>query len=233
MIACVTDPVCGMTFPPEMAAAQLVLKDRTYYFCAEACRSRFVAEPEQYDVHSRRGSLGPKFGTLGRQVETRPATPVETGAHSTRCPLCGGETGIQRAVDDEFGTVSLDELQTLVRNEWRRRLGRDSYARDHSEVVIRALLVYALAPESAVREVVVRKLVWWELEALGAWGLDRAAVVNEFRSLTGAIRDTLCAVGIEAGLAAEYSSAAERELRDVLDWPDWPEPEPTAGATRE
>src|SRR5688572_2053249 len=37
----VTDPICGMTFPPEKAAAHLVRDGKTIYFCADACRRRF------------------------------------------------------------------------------------------------------------------------------------------------------------------------------------------------
>ncbi len=39
----VTDPVCGMTFPPEQAAAHIVRDGKTIYFCADACRKRFQA----------------------------------------------------------------------------------------------------------------------------------------------------------------------------------------------
>ncbi len=44
----VTDPVCGMTLPVEKAVAKLEHHGRTYYFCAEACRKQFEAEPERY-----------------------------------------------------------------------------------------------------------------------------------------------------------------------------------------
>ncbi len=44
----VTDPVCGMTFLPEKAMARLEYRGQTYYFCAEACRKQFEAEPERF-----------------------------------------------------------------------------------------------------------------------------------------------------------------------------------------
>ncbi|HEY3227311.1 MAG TPA: heavy metal translocating P-type ATPase [Planctomycetota bacterium] len=40
----VTDPVCGMTFPPEKAAAHVMRDGKTIYFCADFCRQRFEAQ---------------------------------------------------------------------------------------------------------------------------------------------------------------------------------------------
>ena len=42
------DPVCGMEVEPEKAAATAEYAGRKYYFCAEGCRERFVADPEKY-----------------------------------------------------------------------------------------------------------------------------------------------------------------------------------------
>jgi Cu+-exporting ATPase len=44
----VTDPVCGMTFRVEKAAASLQYEGRTYYFCAHACHRQFQEDPEKY-----------------------------------------------------------------------------------------------------------------------------------------------------------------------------------------
>lgn len=158
-------------------------------------------------------------------MTTALADLVEPAAGPTTCPLTGEETGIERTLDPEFRSVSLDELETLVRNEWRHRLGASSYVRSHSRRIIRALLIYALAPESPIREGIVRQLVWWELTRLGAWGLGRAAVMREFQELGGAVRHVLSRARLDPQAAARCSAAANRELRDLL---DWPEPEPAS-----
>jgi Cu+-exporting ATPase len=44
----VTDRVCGMEFKPEEAAATAEYGGRTYYFCTEACKKQFDADPERY-----------------------------------------------------------------------------------------------------------------------------------------------------------------------------------------
>jgi len=47
----VRDPVCGMTVNPLHAGASCVIgqeRKMTYYFCIEACRDRFLAEPGRY-----------------------------------------------------------------------------------------------------------------------------------------------------------------------------------------
>jgi uncharacterized membrane protein YraQ (UPF0718 family) len=48
------DPVCGMTVQRHDGTPTAVYGGRTYYFCSEACKARFEAEPERYvDVHGR------------------------------------------------------------------------------------------------------------------------------------------------------------------------------------
>ncbi len=44
----VVDPVCGMMFDPDAAAATSLFRDTTYCFCAEVCRTRFETNPKQY-----------------------------------------------------------------------------------------------------------------------------------------------------------------------------------------
>lgn len=44
----VKDVVCGMDIDPEKAVAKMEYKERTYYFCSEACHKTFMAEPEKY-----------------------------------------------------------------------------------------------------------------------------------------------------------------------------------------
>jgi Cu+-exporting ATPase len=47
-MAIVTDPVCGMRIDPDDAAAIVEQDGETYYFCSEACRDAFVANPDFY-----------------------------------------------------------------------------------------------------------------------------------------------------------------------------------------
>lgn len=44
----VIDPVCGMAIEAEQAFAKTEHAGKTYYFCSEACRQRFTAEPGKY-----------------------------------------------------------------------------------------------------------------------------------------------------------------------------------------
>ena len=48
--ATVTDPVCGMTFPPEDAAATSVVAGKTIHFCAAGCKRKFDADPAKHVV---------------------------------------------------------------------------------------------------------------------------------------------------------------------------------------
>lgn len=42
------DLVCGMDVDEKKAAASTTYKDKTYYFCTEACRRAFQKDPEKY-----------------------------------------------------------------------------------------------------------------------------------------------------------------------------------------
>ena len=44
----VTDPVCGMTFEVHQAATTRERDGTIFYFCSDACRKRFEAEPSQF-----------------------------------------------------------------------------------------------------------------------------------------------------------------------------------------
>lgn len=45
-----TDPVCHMAVDPGAAAASAVVNGRSFYFCSDACRDRFVANPDAFMV---------------------------------------------------------------------------------------------------------------------------------------------------------------------------------------
>jgi YHS domain-containing protein len=42
------DPVCGMSVDPTKAAGKSEYKGKTYYFCAQGCKSAFDKDPEKY-----------------------------------------------------------------------------------------------------------------------------------------------------------------------------------------
>ncbi len=44
----VTDPVCSAEFALEDAAATGKHKGQTLHFCSEACRNRFLEDPDSY-----------------------------------------------------------------------------------------------------------------------------------------------------------------------------------------
>jgi Cu+-exporting ATPase len=42
------DVVCGMQVDPATAAGTSVSNGKTYYFCSNACKAKFDANPSQY-----------------------------------------------------------------------------------------------------------------------------------------------------------------------------------------
>ena len=54
------DPVCGMKVSRLTAAAELVHKDKTIYFCANVCKEAFESDPEKSIPHHRQHGLKPR-----------------------------------------------------------------------------------------------------------------------------------------------------------------------------
>jgi P-type Cu+ transporter len=70
-VAAATDPVCGMTVAAANSGHHHQYKGHDYVFCSGGCRSKFVANPEQY---------------LSKAAEAVAAQPVPDGAIYT-CPM--------------------------------------------------------------------------------------------------------------------------------------------------
>jgi Cu+-exporting ATPase len=47
-MAMVTDPVCGMHIDDGEAVGTAEHQGRTYFFCSEACREAFEADPDAF-----------------------------------------------------------------------------------------------------------------------------------------------------------------------------------------
>ena len=43
-----TDPVCKMQIDENTAAGKSDYNGKTYYFCAQSCKTKFDANPQQY-----------------------------------------------------------------------------------------------------------------------------------------------------------------------------------------
>jgi len=53
--ATIVDPVCGMEVTASTSTSHAALGGRTYYFCSDLCRDRFLENPERY-LHRDSGS---------------------------------------------------------------------------------------------------------------------------------------------------------------------------------
>ena len=51
----VVDPVCGMAVRPHTAAAQTNHNGQQIYFCAQACKEAFEADPGKYKLSKSKG----------------------------------------------------------------------------------------------------------------------------------------------------------------------------------
>ena len=82
----VRDPVCGMAVDPHTTPHRAAHGGRTYYFCSNRCRERFVSEPGAY--------LSEKGKALSADVPegtiyTCPMHPEVRQVGPGSCPICG------------------------------------------------------------------------------------------------------------------------------------------------
>jgi YHS domain-containing protein len=66
------DPVCGMQIDPATAEARTCYNGIQIFFCAEACKSAFEAEPQNYTQNRRKGFWRRYLERLGKSTEGRP-----------------------------------------------------------------------------------------------------------------------------------------------------------------
>jgi YHS domain-containing protein len=52
----VWDPVCGMAFPADRAAATRSAASRTFSFCSDLCVEKFDREPDAFSLPIRSGT---------------------------------------------------------------------------------------------------------------------------------------------------------------------------------
>ena len=83
------DPVCGMKVLPEKAAASVNHAGRTWYFCAQGCKTKFEADPGKYD-----GSQAVPLATAAPKAAasaqyTCPMHPEVLSLKPGACPKCG------------------------------------------------------------------------------------------------------------------------------------------------
>jgi len=92
-----TDPVCGMNVEPleaQAAGLKSIHKGKTYfswktfYFCSDACKQAFDADPERYLRETERpaGALQAPQNGKHEGMRTRERMAVPGGAHSVRNP---------------------------------------------------------------------------------------------------------------------------------------------------
>ncbi len=82
--AAVKDPVCGMTVDPAHAKHRTEHEGATYYFCAQRCKEKFLAEPSRY--------LSPASGptpVIEGAIYTCPMHPEVQQVGPGHCPKCG------------------------------------------------------------------------------------------------------------------------------------------------
>ncbi|MFN0207880.1 MAG: heavy metal translocating P-type ATPase [Planctomycetota bacterium] len=129
------DPVCGMRVHPERARAEHAHRGERYYFCAVACKEKFVNNPEYYLSKKAPGAVE----MLEENPFAPPATPAElTNAAITPrrsaprlryyCPMCEGvesdEPGScpKCGMDLELSPAFEAEQHESVTSDYRKQL---------------------------------------------------------------------------------------------------------------
>lgn len=172
------DLVCGMTVDTEASVAERY-EGLLFHFCARGCADAFRADPHRF--------LEPGAHDPG---------PEDAPLTSRPCPACGEATRAATGVAEAALPLPIPELATLVRNEWRRRLGPGRYAEPHPLCTARWALLAAVGADQDAPAAVARALL--------ADGVHRGLrsppeAGAELHHLMDAVQAVLAAMGLRAG----------------------------------
>ncbi|MDB5503516.1 MAG: copper-translocating P-type ATPase [Tardiphaga sp.] len=106
----VRDPVCGMTVDPATSQHRSDYRGETYHFCSAGCRTKFVADPQQY---LDKGT--PKADVPAGAIYTCPMHPQIRQLGPGSCPICG------MALEPEVASLDAPpnpELADMTRRFW-------------------------------------------------------------------------------------------------------------------
>ena len=65
----VVDPVCGMKIKKSEAKATYEYKEKTYYFCMEGCKEKFMKDPEKFHAKAEEMVTCPVSGKKVKKTE--------------------------------------------------------------------------------------------------------------------------------------------------------------------
>lgn len=215
------DPVCGMTVDPAGAKGTHEHQGVTYYFCAPACRARFVADPARYLASDYRpAGMGGGLASLGKARLTRPTSqpvkpvpapsgpryvcpmdPEVSSPFPAACPKCG------MALEPE--TITLDdkpnpELVDMTRRFWvAAALAAPLFVYGMAEMLLGHDRLHFL-PErglAAVEMALATPAVFW-----AGWPL----LTRAWKSVRGRSPNMFTLIGI--GMLAAYAISAVATL---------------------
>lgn len=87
-MAIITDPICGMRIDPEDAVASAEREGQRYWFCSEACRAAFDADPEPTAERLTAEAMARRSGTTVERILRLAAAgivePAEDGTFARR-----------------------------------------------------------------------------------------------------------------------------------------------------
>lgn len=149
-------------------------------------------------------------------AEISNTNPPERQDSSELCPFSGAETGIERPLETRLGPVTVGELETLVRNEWRRRLGPSSYTRSHPRGLVRSLVAAALDPDNRTKTAAATHCVSRHLMSLRDSGVERGAIEREFCEIPKAVRRVFYVAGYSLAPSCEVADRVAGKLRAIL-----------------
>ena len=105
------DPICGMTVD-ETSALHAERDGKTFYFCSDSCRKKFLSTPTPAKPEAK-----PEAKSPGKSIYTCPMHPEIEQDHPGDCPKCG------MALEPKTVTAGMDdqenaELRDMTRRFW-------------------------------------------------------------------------------------------------------------------
>jgi Cu+-exporting ATPase len=110
--AAAIDPVCGMTIDPAKTTHHAEHGGRTFHFCSDRCRTRFLAEPDRFLA---KAADAVPAAADSAAIYTCPMHPQVRQHGPGACPICGMALEPERVLAD---APSNPELADMKRRLW-------------------------------------------------------------------------------------------------------------------
>src|SRR3984957_4316505 len=108
------DPVCGMVVYPTVATSRAEHDGRSYHFCCDGCKTKFLADPARFTNPTTKPARSvpnpPRVPVSGGKIYICPMHPQIRQDDPGNCPICGMTLELEGIPETEGTSPELKDM---------------------------------------------------------------------------------------------------------------------------